>query len=442
MFSDEARIRIEAGKGGDGCAHFRREKYIPNGGPDGGDGGRGGDVIFQAVNNLHTLSDFRSQKLHRAENGVPGNKKNMTGRCGKDLIIKVPVGTIIREVTPESLEKGTAEDPKAGMRVLADLKELGQTATLAIGGIGGKGNAGFVSSIRQAPNFAEKGDTGEQFDLDLELKLVADVALVGYPSVGKSTFISVVSNAKPKIAEYHFTTLVPNLGVAKVRDHDLVFVDVPGLIEGASEGKGLGHQFLRHIERSHFVLQLVDMNSDTPLQDFEIIRKELESFSPKLAKKEFLPVFTKIDLTDNELEDFLVAEFEAKFGITPWKVSAATHEGIPELLHHLIEVVDKIKENTEEEMLFEDSNEVVNFRPAEIVDERYVEIEKAENWWTVKNARLEQMVRQTDMENEEARERIYDVLKKWNILIKLNDKGALPGEQIRINEYFWVYRGV
>ncbi len=433
MFKDEAKIRVEAGKGGDGAVHFRREKFIPNGGPDGGDGGRGGDVIFHAVNNLHTLSDFRSKKLYRAENGVAGSKKNMTGRCGQDLIIKVPVGTIIRERVDEKDKQG---------RVLVDLKTVDQKFKIARGGIGGKGNAGFVSSIRQAPNFAEKGDVGEAFDLELELKLVADVALVGLPSAGKSTFISVVSNARPKVAEYHFTTLVPNLGVCKFKDHEMVFVDVPGLIEGASEGKGLGHQFLRHIERSHFVLHLIDITSNTPLQDFEVIQNELKTFSKNLADKPFVPVFTKIDTTDEELETFLQDEFEAKFGIRPFKISAVTHEGIPELLAYTAKEVEKIKAKIEEEVDIFDDDEVVEFRPTEIADERRVIIEKTENWWNVINPKIEQMVRQTDMENTEARERIYDVLKKWNVLIKMDKQGAIPGDQIRIGEYFWTYRGV
>lgn len=429
MFVDEAKIRIEAGRGGDGSAHFRREKFVPNGGPDGGNGGMGGDMVFHAVNNLHTLSDFRNQKLFRAEAGKPGAKCNMTGRSGEDLTIKVPVGTIItNEETGE---------------IMADLKKMDQKIVLARGGIGGKGNAGFVSSIRQAPNFAEKGDIGQAFDLGIELKLVADVALVGFPSVGKSTFISVVSNARPKIAEYHFTTLVPNLGVAKFDEKELVFVDVPGLIEGASEGKGLGHQFLKHIERSHFVLHLIDANSDTPLKDFETIQNELQKFSPKLATKPFLPVFTKIDTTDNELEDFITEEFIAKFGIKPFKVSAATHEGMKGLLRYVSDEVETAREAQDEveEIAYQDS-EMVQFHPSEVVDERQIFINKKENWWELTNPRLEQMVRQTDMDNIEAKERIYDVIRKWNVLMKMDKQGAIPGEQIRIGEYFWDYRGV
>ena len=471
MFVDETSISIYAGKGGDGSVHFRREKFIPKGGPDGGDGGKGGDIFFEAIENVHTLSTFRTVKTFHAKNGVAGRGSNCTGAKGDDLILKVPVGTQIRN--------------KKNNQLLVDFTKKGQKAKLAQGGQGGKGNAGFVSSIRQAPNFAEKGDIGQHWDLDLELKLVADVALVGYPSVGKSTFISVISNAKPKIADYHFTTLVPNLGVAKIDDQELIFIDVPGLIEGASEGKGLGHQFLKHIERARYVLHLIDINSNTPLKDFEVIQNELKKFSPTLATKPFLPVFTKIDLTDEELEDFLIKEFEAKYKITPYKISAATHEGMEGLLQYIASqipltvspkeappntsesnaetrdssqtqnpyfLVDRPTSNlelasdiplplVEEEYAQEIAEDgTIIYRPAEKEDPRKIEIEKTPNWWTIKNVRLEQMVRQTVMESEEARERIYDVLKKWNLPQKLERKGALAGDKILIGDEFWELR--
>ncbi|MCL4168669.1 UNVERIFIED_CONTAM: hypothetical protein GTU68_008965, partial [Idotea baltica] len=321
MFVDEVKINVCAGSGGNGAVSFRREKYIPKGGPDGGNGGKGGDVVFQAVDNIHTLYDYRSAKDYKADNGKPGEKNNRFGKYAEKLVLKVPVGTVIKDV--------------ATGNIVADLKQKGQEIVVAKGGRGGKGNAGFVNSIRQAPNFAEKGDIGESFDLELELKLVADVAIVGYPSVGKSTFISVISNAKPKIAEYHFTTLVPNLGVAKIDDRDMVFVDVPGLIEGASDGKGLGHQFLRHIERARYVLVLLDVNSNTPLKDYEVIRKEMKNFSKSLDQKPFTVAFSKVDVTDGELEGFLQDEFEAEYKIRPHLVSAATHEGLDELLWHI-----------------------------------------------------------------------------------------------------------
>jgi GTP-binding protein len=426
MFVDEAKISVTAGKGGDGSVSFRREKYIPKGGPDGGDGGRGGDIIFRAVDNIHTLSDYRMQPKFAAEDGHRGDKRNRTGHSGETLLLSVPVGTQIRN-------EG---------KIVADLIKKDQEIVIAHGGIGGKGNAGFVSSIRQAPGFAEKGDIGEHFELELELKLVADVALVGYPSVGKSTFISVVSNAKPKIADYPFTTLVPNLGVCKVDDRELIFVDVPGLIEGASEGKGLGHQFLRHIERARFVLHLIDANSDTPLEDFETIQKELQKFSQTLAEKPFLPVFTKIDITDGELEGFLCNEFEKKFGIRPWLVSAATHEGMQELLREVERLLPPQEIETLPET--EDDPAFVEFKPestTESSNPRRVEIEKLENWWSLHNERLEQMVRQTDPDHVEARERIYDVFKKWNINDELTRQGAIPGESIQIGEQIFEFRG-
>ncbi len=434
MFVDHVKISVTAGKGGDGAVHFRKEKYVPKGGPDGGNGGKGGNVIFKSVTNIHTLYDFRHQKVFKAEPGKPGSQKNMTGRNGENLIIKVPVGTIIRKQVREIEGEETPEQGD----LLFDFVEDGQSFTIAQGGIGGKGNAGFVSSIRQAPSFAEKGDLGDYFDLDLELKLVADVALVGYPSVGKSTFISVVSNARPKVAEYHFTTLVPNLGVAKIEDRELVFVDVPGLIEGASEGKGLGHTFLKHIERAGFVLHLIDINSDTPMKDFKIIRNELEKFSPKLAKTPFLPVFNKIDITDDEFEDFLMKEFEDEFGIKPFKVSAVAHEGMDGLLKYLLGQIPEEREVILEEVPEE---KIVKFRPGEEINGREVKIEKTENWWNLENERLHQMGRQTDWTSEGAKERLYDVLRKWGTIRALEKEGAIPGDNLRIGEGFIIYRG-
>ncbi len=431
MFIDEAKISVEAGKGGDGCVSFRREKYIPKGGPDGGNGGKGGDVIFRGIFNIHTLTDYRAQKKFKAENGQPGGKKLMTGRNGKNLVLEVPVGTIIR-------------DAQTG-EILADLVRKNQEVVIAKGGVGGKGNAGFVSSIRQAPNFAEKGDVGQKFNLELELKMVADVALVGLPSAGKSTFISVVSNAKPKIAEYHFTTLVPNLGVAKINSREIIFVDVPGLIEGASEGKGLGHKFLKHIERASYVLHLVDATSNHPIKDFEIIRQELEKFSPRLAEKKFLPVLSKIDLIDNELKDFLIKEFTEKTGHKPLAVSAATHEGVDEILWFLDKEIPAKNEEDDNPYVLdeENNNDYQEFTPADKVkneDSREVKIIKEENWWELKNPRLERMVRQTVYENEAARERIYDVLKKWKVLEKLEKEGAQIGDLIKIGEHMWEIR--
>ncbi len=431
MFVDHARITVKAGKGGDGCVSFRREKYIPKGGPDGGNGGQGGDIVVRAAHNVHTLMDYRSRQLHRADNGRPGASNNRTGKSGQTLELILPVGTQVRIA-------GTTT-------VLADLTIEGTTATIAHGGRGGKGNAGFVSSIRQAPNFAEHGDHGEEYELELELKLVADFALIGYPSVGKSTLISSISNAKPKVAAYHFTTLVPNLGVTEVDDRELVVVDVPGLIEGASEGKGLGIQFLRHIERAQVVAHLIDGLSDTPLKDYQTIRTELETYSPTLAQKPEVVVISKLDTLDAELVDFLTSELQTVFDGPICALSAATHDGLKPFLRTIsglipegAEVLQAAPPTPETE-----TPEHVEYRPAEAQgpDPRIVEIEQLPHWWHVSNVRLEQMVRQTPDDSEGARERIYDVLKKWHITDKLRSRGAIAGDQIRIGEQFWDFRG-
>jgi GTP-binding protein len=442
MFVDEAQITITAGIGGEGCASFRREKFIPKGGPDGGNGGQGGAVWFQAVENTHTLYDFRSQKNFAAEDGKPGRSGLCTGKNGQELILKVPVGTMIRN-------KETGE-------IMADLVRDGQKILLARGGRGGKGNAGFVSSIRQAPNFAELGDRGESYALELELKLVADVAIVGVPSVGKSTFISVVSNAKPKIAAYHFTTLVPNLGVAKVDDTNLVLVDVPGLIEGAADGKGLGHTFLKHIERSKYVIHLIGANAMDPLEDFRVIQAELKKFSPELAAKPFIPVFSQIDLVDDSSQEFLLEMFEAEFGRRPLVISSITGAGVKDLLRQVVRelpkaslkleksVVDTNVDSQDDEKNMTDvdleSAEVVEYFPGQKSDPRKIEFILEGEHWIVKNTRLEQMVRMTPHDNEGARERIYDVFKKWHIPVKLVDRGATVDQKIMIEGTEWDIR--
>ncbi len=434
MFVDAVKIDVHGGKGGDGSASFRREKFVPKGGPDGGNGGMGGSVYIEAHTNLHTLSDYRYKKVFKAEPGVNGGSNNRTGRNGEDMVLKVPVGTIITDV-------------KYGIQI-GDLRQKGDRVLVCHGGMGGKGNAGFVSSVRQAPNFAEKGDIGQHFEVKLELKLVADIAIIGLPSVGKSTFISVVSAAKPKIAEYHFTTLVPNLGVAKVNDRELTLVDVPGLIEGAAEGKGLGIEFLKHIERAQMVLHLVDGNSDTPLEDYRIIRKELEAHSAELTKKKEIIVLSKADVTDSELEGFIAEAFEKETGQRPWVISAVTHEGVQDLMWHLNEqipegeeVLSPVLATRPEKMKPSDLEEEIVIQAAPAVDPRYVMIEQKMNWWELENERLEQMVRMTNLDNDEAKQRIYDVLRKWGVVRKLEQKGAIPGDALRIGEGMWEYRG-
>lgn len=446
MFVDEAKISIKAGNGGDGCVSFRREKYIPKGGPDGGNGGNGGNVYVEAIQNAHTLYDYRSQTNFSAETGKNGALSNRNGRYGEHLVLTVPVGTQVRD-------SDTGE-------TIVDLTRVGQKVLLAKGGIGGKGNAGFVTSIRQAPKFAEIGDQGESLNIEFELKLVADVAIIGYPSAGKSTFIAAISNAKPKVAAYHFTTLVPNLGVSKLHGRETVFVDVPGLIEGASEGKGLGHTFLRHIERASMVLHLVRIDSDTPVEDYKIIRKELENFSESLKGKNEIVALAQSDLVDAEMAEFLQDEFEKGTGVRPYLLSSVTQAGVEKLLIEVNkslpdpeefepDVIETPNGTLHEDSVMEETNEVVEYRPGEFVDPRKVEItfDELENeegeWekvWYVSNTRLNQMVRMTEWASEPSRERIQDVIKKWHIDKKIQDRGATAGEKIIIEGKEFQYR--
>ena len=337
-FVDQAKIYVKAGNGGAGCVSFRREKFVPKGGPDGGDGGDGGDAILVADTQIHTLYDFYYQVHFRAENGRPGMGKKMKGRDGEDLILKVPVGTIVR-------------DAETG-EVLGDLVKPGQRLVVAKGGKGGKGNARFATPTRQAPRIATPGTPGEERWLILELKLIADVGLVGFPNAGKSTFLSRVSAARPKIADYPFTTLHPNLGVVKLFEGEtFVIADIPGLIEGAHKGVGLGHDFLKHIERTRVLLYMLDSShGEEVLKEFETLKKELELFNPVLLQKEYLIALNKIDLVPDEKER------EALKGLFPeeerkklFLISAVTGEGVPELLYALWHRIKKAREEEGEE---------------------------------------------------------------------------------------------
>lgn len=333
QFIDQAHITVEAGKGGDGIVSFRREKYVPKGGPDGGNGGKGGSIIFEANPQLSTLLDFRYKKKYTAESGVAGANNNCTGRMGNDLVVYVPVGTIIK-----NSESG---EP------LADLTKAHEKVLIAKGGKGGLGNTEFKSSTNQAPRKRTEGKPGEIVGIDLELKLLADVALVGFPNAGKSTLISRISAAKPKIADYPFTTLIPNLGIVQSPEEHRSFVvaDIPGLIEGASEGKGLGHQFLRHIERSSILLFLLD-GTDTanpPGEAYKILKKELKNYEPSLLKRPTIVTITKSDaMMDKELNEAAKLKFDRK---KPLIISSASGENIPQLISKLWEI---LKENKKE----------------------------------------------------------------------------------------------
>ncbi len=314
MFIDQAEIYIKAGKGGDGAVSFRREKYVPNGGPDGGDGGRGGSVIFVADNQLHGLSEFASRKKFLAQNGQGGMGSNMSGKNGEDLIIKVPTGTQIFHHD----------------QLLIDMVTPGEKYIAAKGGNGGWGNQHFASSIKQAPNWSKKGLKGDSYRLNLELKVIADIGLVGLPNVGKSTLLAAISNARPKIADYAFTTLEPNLGVIRAKDINLVVADIPGLIEGASAGKGLGDRFLRHIERTKVIVHLVDPLDDY-IKNYKTIRQELESFSKDLAQKPELVAINKCELLDEDDMKIIAGDFK-KLKVKPLFISAAAHRGLDDLI--------------------------------------------------------------------------------------------------------------
>ncbi|MBR5730385.1 MAG: GTPase ObgE, partial [Firmicutes bacterium] len=364
MFVDKAQIFIKSGKGGDGCVSFRREPFVPQGGPDGGNGGRGGSVVFLADRNLRTLMDFRYKKKYAAENGENGRGKQQYGKDAEDLVIKVPVGTVIKDV-------------QTGY-VMADLKEDGQRFVAAKGGKGGKGNVWFKNSVRQAPNFAESGGFSVERNVELELKLIADVGLVGYPNVGKSTLLSVSTSANPKIADYHFTTITPNLGVVNIYDQSFVMADIPGLIEGASEGAGLGLDFLKHIERTRILIHVVDVSGSEgrdPKDDFDKINAELKNYSEKLAEKPMLVAANKIDMAEDDvLESF--TEYVTSKGYEVFPISAPIHEGVDRLLSRALRMLNELPEEEEDTVVFykaPDPEDEPDFRDINIdVDENGV----------------------------------------------------------------------
>lgn len=321
MFTDEAIIKIKAGDGGDGAVSFRREKYIPKGGPDGGDGGAGGNLFLVCSDSVHTLSDYARKKEFSAQRGVNGKPKKKKGANGEDLFLKVPPGTVVT-----SLENNQ----------IYDLTQKGQEVMMAKGGRGGWGNTHFATATRQSPFFAKKGTKGEEKQLKLELKLIADVGLVGLPNSGKSTFLSRISNARPKIADYPFTTLEPNLGVSKIHDQEFIFADIPGLIEGASQGKGLGDKFLRHIERTNIIIHLIDINSSDLKKDYQTIRNELQKWSPILLHKKEIIALNKIDTLPAKEAEKKTKEFSKEIGKEVLAISAVSKKGIKELLEKLI----------------------------------------------------------------------------------------------------------
>ena len=417
-FSDEAKIFVKAGDGGNGSASFLREKYLAKGGPDGGNGGSGGNVIVEADFNLNTLANFLGKKHYKAQNGTQGLGQNKSGAVGEDVILKVPPGTLIFDSESNDL--------------IVDLTVHGQQVIVAKGGLGGKGNLGFTTSVRQSPDFAELGEPGEEKELKLELKLIADIAIMGYPSVGKSTLISRISNAKPKIADYPFTTLIPNLGVVKVDDTDFVVADIPGLIEGAHEGKGLGIEFLKHIERTKILVHLLDITRDDIKTDYDKLNEELKLFSKDLAKKPQMLVISKVDATIPEMIEETKKIFKKQ---KPLFISAVTGEGINDFLYKLKDIIKKYRKGKIQNPKSKMQNEHKTFRPhLEIPDARQFDVEKIEGGFRITGKRIEQIAVMTNMQKRGAVVRMYDILKKIGAQREMTKMGGEEGDKIYIGE--------
>lgn len=431
VFCDYADIEVEAGKGGDGLLSFRREKFIPYGGPDGGNGGQGAAICFRADENINTLSEFRTHKRFKAPDGEKGGAALCAGANGEDLILSVPVGTLVKE----------------NGEIIADLSELNQIVKIAAGGRGGYGNAHFISSTRQAPGFAELGEDGEKKFLALELKLIADVGLVGYPSVGKSTLISVISNAKPKIADYPFTTLIPNLGVVRFDDIDFVVADIPGLIEGAHLGKGLGTEFLRHIQRTRVLVHLLDVQRMDIVADYHAIRNELETFDPILIQKPEIIVLNKIDTIDEATEKLLIQSLVdakiVKSAQQVFAISAAAHKNLPPLLYHIGASLQKMPKVHFEKEEVVDENEIVVLKPHLDEGVRAYVVERVnEKEIMIRGKRIEQIANMTNSSNPEAMMRLFDVFKKLGILRLLRREHGNAEVKIKIGKLTIPYEDV
>lgn len=423
MFVDRARIFVRSGKGGDGHVSFRREKYVPAGGPDGGDGGRGGDVIFEVDEGLNTLIDFRNVRKYKAQDGEPGGKRNCRGKDGEDITIKVPQGTVIKEATSG--------------QVICDMSGDNRRVILLHGGKGGNGNQHYATSTMQAPKYAQPGQPAQELELFLELKVIADVGLVGFPNVGKSTFLSRVSNARPKIANYHFTTLNPNLGVVDLEGTSgFVIADIPGLIEGASEGVGLGHEFLRHIERTKVIIHIVDVagtEGRDPIADIYAINKELEAYNPEIAQRPQVIAANKIDAIydDGESEnpiELVKKEFEPK-GIKVYPISAVSGQGVKELLYYVNELLQTVGD---EVTVFEQEYfpELVALGYS---DEPYtVEYNEEDDEYVVEGPRIEKMLGYTNLDSEKGFTFFQNFLKESGILEKLEELGIQDGDTVRM----------
>ena len=418
MFTDYVKIIVKSGDGGDGAISFRREKYVAAGGPDGGDGGKGGDVYFQVDPDANTLIDFRYMKKFKAENGKNGEGANRYGKGGEDLYIKVPLGTIVK-------------DAETG-KVLADLCEKGQVEKVFPGGRGGKGNSHFATSTRQAPHFSQGGEKGIEKEIILELKLLADVGLIGFPNVGKSTFLSTVTSATPKIADYHFTTLEPNLGVVKSEyGSSFVIADIPGIIEGASEGVGLGLQFLRHIERTRLLLHVVDasgVEGRNPVDDFNTINEELKKYSEKLSKRTQIIVASKADLIQDESKYQELEDLAKSKNMKIFRISSVTGEGVKELLDYVTETLKTLPKETLIEV--EEMEKVYTLEEKEEFT-----ISRDNEVFVVEGPAIERILRRINLEDNESMYYFHKCLSQLGVDTKLKEMGVKDGDTVRLNDW-------
>lgn len=419
MFIDKVKIKVISGAGGNGMVAWRREKYVDKGGPAGGDGGRGGDVYLIADEAISTLLDFKYKSVFKATSGENGKIKNQMGRCGDDLYIHVPLGTLVKDI-------------KTG-KIIADFTQVGQTAMVAKGGRGGRGNARFSTSTMRAPQFCEPGEPSIERELELELKLIADVGLLGFPNAGKSTLISVVSAAKPKIADYPFTTLVPNLGVVKKPDGDgFVIADIPGLIEGASEGIGLGFEFLRHVERTRFLIHLVDLTQDNPIDNYKKINEELKKYGGRLADIYQITVLNKIDAVSEEIVEEYKEEFK-KFSDDVFVISAVTGQNIDELMNFVYGKVDEIP-HPEFEIEIDEDLEAMNN------DDSDYEVYKADkNTFVVEGGKVARLASVTDIRNTRQVIRLQNILTNMGVFEELKQKGAQDGDTVVVSHIEFTY---
>ena len=418
MFTDYTKIIIKSGDGGNGAATFRREKYVAAGGPDGGDGGKGGDIYFQVDKDKNTLIDFRYNKKFKAKNGENGSGSNCNGKYGEDLYIKVPIGTIIRDAQTN--------------KVIADLSKPNQIELVLKGGRGGRGNSHFKTSTRQAPRFSEDGDKGEEKEIILELKLLADVGLLGFPNVGKSTFLSKVTDARPKIANYHFTTLEPNLGVVKTKDGDgFVIADIPGIIEGASEGVGLGIQFLRHVERTRLLLHFIDVSGQegrNPVQDYKTINDELKKYSEKLSTRKQIIVATKIDSMQDDTKYKELEELAKKENLEFYKISSVTGEGVQELIDHVSQLLKMLPK----EELIEAEEKMVYTLPDK---DKEWEAKRQGNVFYVTGRAVDRLMGRINIEDNESMYYFHKCLKNMGIDDKLKELGICDGDTVYISDW-------